>query len=353
MVGDFNEVLRKEERIGEGVPRFTKGMEEFRSFVNSMELIDLNCVGGKFTWFKDNGKAFSRIDRFLLSKKLIEDWEVCDQRIDKRDFSDHAPIRLGVGKLDWGPKPFRFNNAWFKHEGVKVFVEMEWKKLFVTGRGDFVLYEKLKSFKENLKGWNREIFGWVDLKMEEARDSINMWDKVLEEKMGGDNEVRDKDATLLLRWKERRVESKELQTSKRRFMVDFDRPVPEGLCFKRLEGDDVVWMEREFSEVEIKEAVWSCDGDKSPSPDGYSLEFFKLNWEILKEDVFKCVRDFHEKGKLTKACAGKRVEMSDLAKALEVPVADLEANHKTDGGIQGIKRTYLEAQAMSYAQKKQ
>src|SRR4051812_12356799 len=51
--------------------------------------------------------------------------------------------------------------------------------------------------------------------------------------------------------------------------------------------------------------------------------------------------------------AGKRVEMSDLAKALEVPVADLEANHKTDGRIQGIKRNYLEAQAMSYAQKKQ
>src|SRR3954467_15939963 len=51
--------------------------------------------------------------------------------------------------------------------------------------------------------------------------------------------------------------------------------------------------------------------------------------------------------------AGKRVEMSDLAKALEVPVADLEVNHKTDGRVQGIKRTYLEAQAMSYAQKKQ
>src|SRR3954465_2448795 len=33
---------------------------------------------------------------------------------------------------------------------------------------------------------------------------------------------------------------------------------------------------------------------------------------------------------------GKEVDFSDLEKALEVPVADLEANHKTDGGIQGI-----------------
>ncbi|XP_058742529.1 uncharacterized protein LOC131615027 [Vicia villosa] len=100
VVGDFNEVLRREERIGEGVNRFTKGMEEFRCFVEQMDLVDLNCVGGKFTWFKHNGKAMSRLDRFLLSKKLVEEWEIFYQRIDKRDISDHAPIRLSVGKLD-------------------------------------------------------------------------------------------------------------------------------------------------------------------------------------------------------------------------------------------------------------
>ncbi|XP_058741684.1 uncharacterized protein LOC131614074 [Vicia villosa] len=333
VVGDFNEVLRKEEIVGEGVPRFTKGMEEFRCFVNQMELIDLNYVGGKFTWFKDNGKALSRIDRFLLSKKFIEEWEVGEQMIDKRDFSDHSPIWLGVGKLDWGPKPFRFNNAWFKHEGFKAFLEVERKKLIVTGRGNFVLYEKLKSFKEKLKGWNKEVFGWVDLKMEEARDSINMLDMVIEDNMGGNNEVavqarRNVSVDLwngmhlkecMLRLKSRNLWLKEgdrntkffhnsFKERQRRNSItslegeegrvkgvanikeeirgyfqnffkeeDFARPVPEGLCFKRLEESEVVWLERDFSEVEIKEAVWSCDGDKSPGPDGYSMDFFKLN----------------------------------------------------------------------------
>ncbi|XP_058774521.1 uncharacterized protein LOC131648816 [Vicia villosa] len=50
---------------------------------------------------------------------------------------------------------------------------------------------------------------------------------------------------------------------------------------------------------------------------------------------------------------GKKVEIADLAKALEVPAADLEPNYKTDDNVHGIRRSYLEAQAMLYAQKKQ
>ncbi|XP_058785888.1 uncharacterized protein LOC131660624 [Vicia villosa] len=179
VVGDFNEVLCKEERIGVDRIRDWRGMEEFKSFVEVMELIDINCVGGKFTWYKDNGKAMSRLDRFLLSNKLIEVWEVVDQRIEKRDISDHTPIRLNVGKIDWGPKPFCFNNSWLKHEDFKAFMAKEWLCLEIRGRGDFVLIEKLKKLKDRLRVWNREVFGWIDLRVEEDTEKINTIDKVL------------------------------------------------------------------------------------------------------------------------------------------------------------------------------
>ncbi|XP_058773230.1 uncharacterized protein LOC131647348 [Vicia villosa] len=184
VAGDFNEVLRKEEHIGVGSHRDWRGMEDFRSFVEEMELIDINCVGGKFTWFKDNGKSMRRLDRFLLSKKLIEMWEVVDQIIEKRDISDHAPIRLYVGKLDWGPKLFCFNNSWLKHEDFNAFMVNEWKRLEIRGRGDFVLYEKLKKFKERLREWNEEVFGWIDLRVEDASAKINVLDKDIELNMG-------------------------------------------------------------------------------------------------------------------------------------------------------------------------
>ena len=34
------------------------------------------------------------------------------------------------------------------------------------------------------------------------------------------------------------------------------------------------WLERPFSEKEVKEAIFECDGSKTPSPDGYSLVVF-------------------------------------------------------------------------------
>lgn len=134
-------------------------MEEFRDFIKRMGVVDIPCVGGKYLWFKDNGKAMGRIDRFLVSNNLIEAWGVFDQRISARDLPDHAPIRLYCGVIDWGPKPFRFNNAWLKHGYFKEFICNEWDNLNIEGRGGFILFEKLKQLKTRIRIWNREVFG--------------------------------------------------------------------------------------------------------------------------------------------------------------------------------------------------
>ncbi|XP_058784613.1 uncharacterized protein LOC131659440 [Vicia villosa] len=159
--GDFNEVTSSDERLGEGLNHNRKGMEEFRDFMVRMGVVDLPCVGGRFSWFKDNGKAMSRLDRFLLTNNLIDAWGVIDQRIGIRDVSDHAPIRLFCGEVDWGPKPFKFNNAWLKHGKFKEFICNEWATLKIEGRGDFMLFEKLKKLKNRILAWNREVFGWI------------------------------------------------------------------------------------------------------------------------------------------------------------------------------------------------
>lgn len=37
----------------------------------------------------------------------------------------------------------------------------------IKGRGDFIIYEKLKRLKVKLKEWNEEVFGWIDLRIDE------------------------------------------------------------------------------------------------------------------------------------------------------------------------------------------
>lgn len=43
---------------------------------------------------------------------------------------------------------------------------------------------------------------------------------------------------------------------------------------------------------EIKEAVDSCDGMKSPGPDGFNFRFVKSSWEIIKDDIRDMVNGF-------------------------------------------------------------
>lgn len=154
-------------------------MEDFREFIELMGVVDIPCVGGKYSWLKNNGKVMRIIDSFLVSNKLIEVWGVLDQRIGSRDISEHAPIRLNSGFVNWGLKTFRFNNVWFKHEEFMDFISVEWEKLNIEGRGDFILFEKLKCLKERLRTWNQEVFGWIDLKVSEEAKKINILDKML------------------------------------------------------------------------------------------------------------------------------------------------------------------------------
>ncbi|XP_058783675.1 uncharacterized protein LOC131658395 [Vicia villosa] len=177
--GDFNSTLFKEERIGISSGRSGRESANFMNFVEEMKIIDLPSVGGRFTWFSGNGQAMSRLDRFLLTENLILLWKVDCQVVGKREISDHCPVWLKVGGKDWGPKPFRFNNGWYKHREFDSFLKKEWGLLSVRGRGDFVLYEKLKNLKLKLKDWNKEIYGWIDLSIEEKIDEQHELDQFL------------------------------------------------------------------------------------------------------------------------------------------------------------------------------
>lgn len=79
----------------------------------------------------------------------------------------------------WGPKPFRFNNCWLDHKKLKGFLDKEWKSLEVKGRGNFVLKEKLKSLNKSLKIRNVEVFGWLNLKVDESVKELNDLDVLL------------------------------------------------------------------------------------------------------------------------------------------------------------------------------
>nr|KYP50896.1 hypothetical protein KK1_027251 [Cajanus cajan] len=110
IVGDFNTVRRQDERNGVIGEYGVRDMEEFNSFIRDMELIDIPLVGKRFTWFKSYGSMMRYVE------------------VIPRDVFDHCPLILNHKVLNWGPKPFRFNNCWLSHSGIEGVVRSTWEK---------------------------------------------------------------------------------------------------------------------------------------------------------------------------------------------------------------------------------
>lgn len=52
-------------------------------------------------------------------------------------------------------------------------------------------------------------------------------------------------------------------------------------------------LESDFSEEEVKEAIFSIDRDKSPGPNGFFFIFYQDCWEIVKDDLMNVFKEFH------------------------------------------------------------
>lgn len=176
-LGDFNAVKSPEERKGVTDSSSRREMEEFQDFINKAALCDLPLIGRKYTWYKENGRAMSRIDRIVVSDSWLVTWPNIYLSGLKRKVSDHYPLVLKDRELNWGPKPFKTNDCWLLHDQFSWFVENQWKSTHIEGRKIFVFKEKLKSLKQALRKWNAEVFGHLDQEISKDVEVINAIDE--------------------------------------------------------------------------------------------------------------------------------------------------------------------------------
>lgn len=196
-------------------------MEEFAEFIKDMELIDVPVLGKKFTWFSSDGKSKSRLDRFLITEGIIEEWGVTNQWVGDRDISDHCPIWLDCNVENWGPKPFRFNNCWLDDNRFSPFVKECWNSFDVNGKKAYVIKEKMKLLKEKLRVWNKEVFGWVDLSIDNTVKGLNELDSMVGE--GAVPDIQQRKELQAQFWQQvRHKESLIRQKSRHKWILEGD-----------------------------------------------------------------------------------------------------------------------------------
>lgn len=151
IIGDFNSIRDVDERRGRGQYEDENDMERFNNFIGDNNLIEVQLTGKRFTWYRPDGTCKSKLDRMLVNSTWCRSWPNQILKDGRRSLSDHIPIFIEESRKDWGPKPFKFFNQWMQHSDFKDFVREKWNSFNIQGWGGFVMKEKLKLLKAELR----------------------------------------------------------------------------------------------------------------------------------------------------------------------------------------------------------
>ncbi|XP_057733852.1 uncharacterized protein LOC130949032 [Arachis stenosperma] len=288
-LGDFNEILLLEER--KGAVTLPASVTEFRTWVNDMELVDLELNDCKYTWFR--GQSCSRIDRSLVSVEWLDKYPEMRLRSGSRGLSDHCPLIMeDIRRFD-GPRPFRSLDSWFTHEGFLRMVKEEWR-----GLGNVQFLEKMKALSEPLRLWHKRHFGDMTERIKRFKEEIRKADDMVSS--GRYDATIEARRRALVRCCEKWYVRQDMhwkQMSRSRYATEMDRNTRDGLV-NRLEREEAEALEALPSVEEVKEAVWDCESSKAPGSDGYNMNFIKRCWDEIGREFTAAVLNFFETASL-------------------------------------------------------
>ncbi|RVX11326.1 LINE-1 retrotransposable element ORF2 protein [Vitis vinifera] len=70
----------------------------------------------------------------------------------------------------------------------------------------------------------------------------------------------------------------------------------EGIDWAPISEESAIWLDRPFSEEEVRMAVFQLNKEKAPGPDGFTLAVYQECWDVIKEDLMRVFFEFHTKG---------------------------------------------------------
>eukprot|EP00253_Pinus_taeda_P001472 PITA_01472 len=261
--GDFNMITTLLEKKG-GLRKLSIDVEAFSTFIETAKLVVVYPKTGSFTWNNRRGGdklIASLLDRFLISERIIMDGTIVESDILPSGGSDHWPISLIV-EVSSTPrnKPFRFEKFWLDHPNFQEMVKKWWSEpLEHSGSKMSNLQKKLKMTKQQIKEWNKTVFGEI---------------------LKNHNEI-----SALLSDHFKSI-SQEPHINREKAIKELMEAIP-----KIITADQNWALCREISMEETEEAIRSMPNDKAPGPDGFTINFYKSCWSIVKQDVWEVVED--------------------------------------------------------------
>nr|GFA68121.1 RNA-directed DNA polymerase, eukaryota [Tanacetum cinerariifolium] len=155
VMGDFNDVRCKEERLGSLFNPL--GTRLFNQFINSSGLVEVKLKGYSFTWSHPSASKMSKLDRFLVTEGMLSVFPSMTAICLDRHLSDHRPILLHEVYTDYGLIPFRFYLSWFRMDGFDDMVKQAWQSFSHSDSNGMIRFKKkLQALKPIIRCWVKE-----------------------------------------------------------------------------------------------------------------------------------------------------------------------------------------------------
>lgn len=359
VAGDFNAIKDPSDRVG-GATNWIPCFDEFGQCLEQTDLVDLRYVGLRYSWSTSAGnlKKLRKIDRALVNNEWNLRFSYSEASFLTPGISDHSPITVKVLQQPHRRKPFKYFQCWEHHPDFKSIVQQTWDTP-VSGYPMFQLVSKLKMLKTRLRTLNKDSFSDISCRTEEARVAHSVLHAQLQENPS-DLQLVDMERGSRITFIELRKQEESLYRQKSRInwlkegdkntkffhhsvkrrqlinriitvrdsagflitdpmrvpqvFINFfstllapnetvSKPTPheiQKVIRRPLCEDQIRTLDGPVSDAVIKDTVFSLAKGKAPGPDGFSVEFFRSNWEIVGPLVVLAVRDFFQTGKLLK-----------------------------------------------------
>jgi len=354
-VGDFNEILSQDEKVGEVVRR-ERQMDGFRIALEDCQLGDLGYVGSRFTWSNkhgDNTFTKERLDRAVANSEWCGRFPIVSVMILAARTSDHSPVHVlfreqRMERYSY-KRRFKFEDSWYTDVECRTLIAAEWENDILGGDSMHDVQRRLSACQHTLSRWSLEKFGNAEKQLKlKTKQLADLQSRACPENAGaGDiSKLQGEIDGILeredIRWKQRakqnwyrsgdrntqyfhawanhrkkingiqkicdesgRVWEKKKEVSKA--FIDYYRLLftSQGLvgvdeCLSHVESRITVDMNdsllRPFTEAEVSFALSQMHPLKSPGPDGFAACFYQKSWGTVGKTVSRAVLQYLNEG---------------------------------------------------------
>jgi exonuclease III len=346
ILGDFNLIYRATQK-NNGRVNF-RLINRFKQALDALDLRELKLQGRRFTWSSGtDDPTLTKIDHLFYTEQWELDHPNCYFQALSSSMSDHCPLLLTHLPNTRGRTGFRFESYSAQLPNFIDVVQQTWAKEVRSNDQVRVLHIKLSRLAKALKKWSKTHVMALKLKAEIATEVVALLEQAQERRLLTAAElslrklakarilgftalrrikIRQQSRLTWIKLGDANTRLFHLRANSRRrknFIASLSTPTGTVTSHQdkalqllhyytsllgtssarhtmlnweqlQIQRHDLSQLDEPINEEEVRKAIFEAPPKKAPGPDGYTGLFYKLTWDIIKEDLMQALKQLYE-----------------------------------------------------------